>query len=88
MFWKLAVAKLFSLCVMAAVSSITATLNGVEWGEFTPTQKFLAIAALVSAVMSNVLAFLSDTMSKLSNEAEQERKSEIASQTGTEQPRP
>lgn len=77
-FWKMGIAKLVCLCLMAGVSSITATLNGVEWGSFTSTQKFLAIAALVSAVTSNVLAFLSETMSKLSAQAEAERKSEVA----------
>lgn len=75
-FWKLAFAKCACLSIMAAGGSIVATLNGVEWSSFTGTQKFTAIVAVVMAVTSTVLAFLSETMSKLSAKAEQEKKVE------------
>lgn len=75
-FWKLAIAKCACLCVMAAGGSIVATLNGVEWSSFTGTQKFTALVAVAMAVTSTVLAFLSETMSKLSAKAEQEKKVE------------
>lgn len=74
-FWKLAIAKLICLCIMAGGGSLVATLNGVEWGTFTTTQKFTAITAALMAVTSTVLAFLSDTMQKLTQKAEQEKKS-------------
>lgn len=82
LFWKLAISKLLCLCLLAAVGSITATLNGTDWSEFTGTQKFLAIAALIGSVTSTVLAFLSETMAKLTEQAEAERKSEVANPSG------
>lgn len=78
MFWKLAIAKLVCLCLLAAGASITATLNGVEWSDFTGTQKFLALVSLVTAVVSTVLAFLSETMAKLTAKAEEEKQIEDA----------
>ncbi len=81
MFWKLAISKLICLSIMAAGGSIVATLNGVEWNTFTGTQKFTAVVAVVMAVTSTVLAFLSDTMQKLSVKAESEKKAEEAKST-------
>ncbi len=73
-FWKLAIAKLFVLCVLASVASIQASLNGiVAISEMTGTQLFLASVAWVGAVGAVVLAFLSDTMQKLSTKAEKEK---------------
>lgn len=77
-FWKLAIAKCLCLSILAAGGSIVATLNGVEWSSFTPTQQFTAVVAVFMAVTSTVLAFLSETMSKLNAKAEEEKKTEAA----------
>lgn len=77
-FWKLAISKLICLSVLAAGGSIVATLNGVEWSSFTPTQKFTAVVAVLMAMTSTVLAFLSDTMQKLTVKADEEKKTEVA----------
>lgn len=75
-FWKLAISKLICLSILAAGGSIVATLNGVSWSEFTGTQQFTAVVAVLMAVTSTVLAFLSDTMQKLTAKAEVEKKNE------------
>lgn len=77
-FWKLAIAKCGCLCVLAACASITASLNGVTISEMSGTQITLAVVALISSVVGVILAFLSETMSKLSEKAEAERKAEVA----------
>ena len=66
-FWKLAISKCFFKCVMVGFTSIVATLNGAEWSTFTPTQKFVAIGSLVTAICGTAEAFLSDTMAKLTD---------------------
>lgn len=73
-FWKLAISKLGCMCILAACASITSTLNGVEWSEFTGTQKFMAWVALTTSVVTVIVAFLSDTMQKLTDRAEEEKK--------------
>lgn len=75
-FWKLAIAKLTCMCLLAACASWSATLNGVEWSSFTGTQKFQAWVACTTAVVTTIVAFLSDTMQKLTVKAEEEKKTE------------
>lgn len=77
-FWKLAIAKLLCLSVLAAGGSIVATLNGVAWSEFTGTQQFTAVVAVLMAITSTVLAFLSETMANLNAKADEEKKIEEA----------
>lgn len=74
MFWKLAIAKVGIKCYVALFASVAATLNGVEWAQFTSTQKVLAIGAAGVAVAAVLDAFLSDTMAKLQGKAEAEKK--------------
>lgn len=74
MFWKLAIAKVGIKAYVALFASVAATLNGVEWSEFTGTQKFMAIGAAGVAVAAVIDAFLSDTMAKMQGKAEAEKK--------------
>ena len=73
MFWKLAIAKCSGKALMALLMSVVATLNGMEWNDFLPTQKFVAICVALGAMWTVVDAFLSDTMSKLGDKAEAEK---------------
>lgn len=73
-FWKLATAKCGCLSILAACSSIAASLNGiVKFSDLTPVQITLGLVALVSAVVAVILAFLSDTMQTLKAKADAER---------------
>ncbi len=72
-FWKLAIAKVGLKCYVALFGSVAATLNGVQWNEFTSTQKILAIGAAGVAVSAVIDAFLSDTMAKLQGKADDEK---------------
>jgi uncharacterized membrane protein YhhN len=74
-FWKLAFAKCLCLCLLAAVASIQASVNGIiALSDMTGTQIFGAVVALVGAVGAVILAFLSDTIQKLSAKADEEKK--------------
>lgn len=78
-FWKLASAKLICLCFISVCSSITASMNGiVSFYDMTGPQIFLAVVALVAAVASTVLAFLSETMANLNAKAAAEKKAKAA----------
>jgi len=76
LFWKLPMAKCAGKALMALLLSIVATLNGAEWSIFTPTQKFVAIVLALGAMWTVIDAFLNDTMSRLQEKAENERKSQ------------
>ncbi len=79
-FWKLAIVKCGCLCMLATTASITASLNGIDtFGQMTNVQITLAIVAVVAANASVILAFVSDTMTKLNSQADAEKKSEIQS---------
>lgn len=65
-YWKLALAKCLGKALMAAINSVVATLNGVEWNTFTPTQEFVAVATAFGASWLVIDAFLDQTMSHLS----------------------
>ena len=82
LFWKLAAAKAANKALIALFISLAASLNGAEWALFTPTQKFVAIGSAVVAMCNVIDAFLNDTMSKLNAQAEVERKSQVAIETG------
>lgn len=66
LYWKLAVTKCTGKALMAGINSIVATLNGVEWNTFTPTQKFVAFMTAAGAMWLVMDAFLDQTMSRLS----------------------
>lgn len=64
-YWKMSIIKCTGKALFAVVNSIVATLNGVQWSDFTPTQKFVAIACGIAAGWTVVDAFLSDSMANL-----------------------
>ena len=78
LFWKMAIIKCSGKALMALLLSIVGTLNGVEWSEFTPTQHFIAIVVALGAMWTVVDAFLSDTMTKLQDEREEQIASDTA----------
>jgi len=90
LFWKLPLAKCAGKALMALLLSVVGTLNGAEWEVFTPTQKFVAGVLALGAMWNVIDAFLNDTMARLSAKAENERKSQVAIETGiveTEKPK-
>lgn len=64
-YWKLAILKVSGKALVALFASIVATLNGVEWTNFTGTQKFIAIGCGLTAMWTVIDAFLNDTMASL-----------------------
>ena len=82
LFWKLPLAKCAGKALMALLLSVVGTLNGAEWYVFTPTQQFVAIVIALGAMWNVIDAFLNDTMARLSAKAENERKSQVAIETG------
>ena len=73
-FWRMAIIKCSGKSLVALFASIVASLNGVEWSEFTGTQKFIAITCGITAMWTVIDAFLSETMSDLKEEKEETTK--------------
>lgn len=65
LFWKMSIVKCTGKALVAIANSIMATLNGVQWGDFTPTQKFIAITCGVVAGWTVVDAFLSESIANI-----------------------
>lgn len=78
LFWKLPLAKCAGKSLMALLISIVGTLNGAEWSAFTRTQQFVAFVLALGAMWNVIDAFLNDTMARLSAQAADERKSQVA----------
>ena len=79
LYWKLAILKVSGKALIAAVNSLVATLNGVQWEMFTTTQKFVAMATAGAAMWMVVDAFLDQSMGILTKE----EKELIASDTSS-----
>ena len=85
LYWKLAIAKCGGKALMAVINSVVATLNGVEWNTFTPTQQFVAVATALGAGWLVIDAFLDQTMSRLSESDKRQIAAETTTQTQTDQ---
>lgn len=68
LYWKLAIFRITGKALMAAAVSVVTTLNGAEWGQFTSTQKFVALVTALSAMWMVIDAFLDSTMGELRKE--------------------
>jgi len=64
-YWRMALLRVTGKAIMAGIVSMAATLNGVEWSEFNPTERFVAIATGLGAMWLVVDAFLDQSMSRL-----------------------
>lgn len=65
LYWKLAVFRVTGKSLMALALSITTTLNGAEWSQFTPTQKFVALVTGLGAMWLVIDAFLDQTINQI-----------------------
>lgn len=71
-FWKLAIFQVCGKACMALLLSIVGTLNGAQWGDFTGTERFVAVVCGLGAMWVAVDSFLSETMSDLKKKKELE----------------
>lgn len=65
LYWKLATLRVTGKALMALALSITTTLNGAEWSQFTPTQKFVGIVTALGAMWLVIDAFLDQTLTQI-----------------------
>lgn len=61
----MAILKVVGAAFMAALLSMVSTLNGIEWGDLSPTSKFVAIVIAIGQMWTVIAAFLNETMSEL-----------------------
>lgn len=71
-YWKLAIFRVSGKALIAVALSIAQGLNGVNWYEFTGTQKFVTVTLAVGSGWAIVDAFLDTTMGELRKKAAQE----------------
>lgn len=84
MYWKLAIAKCGFRSVRMLVLSLATTLNGSNWENFNGTEKFVALALAVGAMLEVIDAFLSTTMADMKDGST----SKTSSTTLAKQPQP
>ncbi len=65
LYWQLAISRVTGKAVMAVALSLAQGLNGVNWSDFTPTQKFVLVVLAIGTGWSIVDAFMDSTMSDL-----------------------
>lgn len=66
LYWKLAATKCLGKALLGIILSMAQALNGLNWEDQKPTQKFIMIALALGQGWSIVDAFLDQTMSILS----------------------
>ena len=67
--WKIAIVKAALMAFLAGYTTLQTSLNGLEWANISPTQKFILICGVLAAMATSMVAFLDRTMSRI--EAEQ-----------------
>lgn len=65
LYWRLAAYRASGKAVIAVVLSIAQALNGMNWSDFTPTQKFVAVALGLAAGWAVIDAFADQTLSEI-----------------------
>lgn len=78
-FWRIAIGKASGKSLAAGANSMIASLNGVNWTEFTTSQKTVAFLTMGVAMWQVMDAFLNSTMKELSDEEKKQIASETAS---------
>lgn len=75
LFWKLAILKCSGKAIMAGITSIVASLNGItSWNDFTPTQQFIVLCTGLGSMWLVVDSFLDQSMARLNECAAKELK--------------
>ena len=77
--WKMAFLKAGLMAFLAGYTTLQTSLNGLEWGAISPTQKFILICGVLAAMVTSIVAFLDKTISKIEGEQK-----DLQSQTDTE----
>ena len=62
LYWKLAIFRVTGKALMAIALSVAQGLNGVSWGDFTPTQKFVTVTLAAGTGWAIIDAFLDQTL--------------------------
>jgi hypothetical protein len=66
--WKMAILKMGLMAFLAGYTTLQTSLNGIEWGTISPTQKFILVCGVLAAMATSVVAFLDRTMSRIEGE--------------------
>jgi hypothetical protein len=69
LYWKLAIAKASGKALISIVLSLAQALNGTDWGNLTPTQKFITLSLAVGTGWAVIDAFLDQTMNTLAEKS-------------------
>ncbi len=80
-YWRLVFFKASGKAINAAIMSLVATLNGVDWGNFTSTQKFVAVATALGAMWMVIDAYLDQGIAELEGRPQQIRETAISTTT-------
>lgn len=69
--WKLAIFKAGLVAFLAGYTTLQTSLNGLEWGQISPTQRFILVAGIIASMATSIVAFLDRTISKIEGEQKQ-----------------
>ena len=64
----MAIVKAGLMAFLAGYTTLQTSLNGLEWGNISPTQKFILVCGIMAAMATSVVAFLDRTMSTIEKE--------------------
>lgn len=65
LYWRLALFRASGKALMALAMSLVTTLNGAEWSQFTPSQRFVAFVTAAGAMWLVIDAFVDTTLAEL-----------------------
>ena len=66
--WKMAILKVCLVAFITGVTTLQTSLNGLEWGVLSGTQKVMLICGVMVAMATTIVAFLDRTMSRIEDE--------------------
>lgn len=64
--WKMALLKALLICTLSGCNNFASAMEGVEWGDLTPTQKTKLYNGMFIALGTSLVAFLDRSMQRAS----------------------